>query len=78
MWNSIRVFFRDSETLAFARLQMVLGVIVAAAAAMDWGPIVGLVSSGGFTIRQAIGLGLTLLVQGIVTEIARRLRAEDV
>lgn len=77
MWGRIRRFFRDSETLAFARLQMVLGLVVAGASAMDWSPLVALATSGGFSVRQAIGLGLTLLFQGIVTEVARRFRAED-
>lgn len=76
MWNKIRAFFKDSETIAWARLQAALGFVVAVGAGMDWSPLVGLVSAGGFSKAQIIGLAITLAAQGAFTEIFRRLRSD--
>lgn len=78
MWNAIVKFFSDSETIFLARLQGLIGFLVAAAGAMDWSPLIGLASGGGFNRSQVISLGVVLLLQGIVTEWARRRRADDV
>lgn len=77
MWNRIKTFFKDSETIFFARLQMLIGFAAGAAGAMDWGPLVGLASGGGFDKGQLISLAVVLFVQGAATEYLRRLRADD-
>ena len=77
MWNRIKIFFRDSETIFLARLQMLVGFVVAAATAMDWGPLIGMASGGGFDKDQLISLAVILFVQGVAIEYMRRRRADD-
>lgn len=77
MWTAIKRFFKDSETLFFARLQMLVGFIAGAAGAMDWGPLIGMASNGGFDKGQLISLATVLFVQGAATEVLRRRRADD-
>lgn len=72
-----RSVFHDSETILWSRLQMAFGFLMSVASLVDWGPLVTLVQTGGFTLRQALGLFATLFVQGLVTEILRRLRAPE-
>jgi hypothetical protein len=73
-WGKIQSWFRDSETLFWGRLQMASGVIVAAAAGMDWS---ALLAGTGRPFREMLGLAGFLFVQGLVTELARRSRATD-
>jgi len=74
MWQRIKTFFKDSETIFLARAQALIGFVAAIAGAMDWGPLVGLASNGGFTRDQIVGLAVVLAVQGLLTEVLRRRR----
>lgn len=77
LWERIFGFFKRSETIVWARLQAAVGFLVAVAGGLDWAPLVGLVSAGGFTRGQVIGLAITLFLQGLFTEWLRRLRAPN-
>lgn len=77
LWQRVRIFFKDSEVIFLARLQLIIGFAVAALAGMDWSPLVSLGAGTGFTQSQLISLGSILLVQGVVTEIARRAREPE-
>lgn len=70
LWPKIGSFFRDSETLFWARLQMAAGLL--------WGV---LVTTNLAPFLDVAGLGrwgpFILALQGVVTEIARRSRATD-
>ncbi|MER8464184.1 hypothetical protein [Mesorhizobium sp. M1396] len=70
MWRSnIRAWFKDSETIAWARLQMLGGAVLAVIAAMD-----------PSLFNQYIPerwLPLYVIGAGVVTEVARRVRAKD-
>lgn len=66
MWSKIRRFFSDSETIFLARLQMVLGIAWEIAAAVDWSPVV-----------PPKYLPYYMIAAGILTELARRARADD-
>ncbi len=70
IWDHIRVFFKDSEVVFWGRLQALGGLIVIAGAAMDWSPLL----ATGLSVKQIGITGGILLVQGIVTELARRAR----
>jgi len=70
MWSRIRVFFKDSETLVWARIQMLIGVLVVAAAGINWSTLL----DTSLSFKQIGTLGGIMLVQGIVTEVSRRLR----
>lgn len=69
MWSKIRHFFRDSETLAFARLQMLAGVVLEVLVQTDPNLIAPIIPSEWFPWY--------LLASGILTEILRRARADD-
>ena len=70
IWDHIRVFFSDSEVVVWGRLQALFGLIVIAGAAMDWSPLL----ATGLSVKQIATTGGVLLVQGIITELARRAR----
>lgn len=63
----LKRWFRDSETLLFARLQYWIGIVWTALLVADLGPVF-----------DVFGLGkwfpVWLVVSGVVTEIARKAR----
>ncbi len=63
MWRSIRVWFKDSETIAWARIQLVVGAVWSVLAMSDL--------SG---VLPAKWLPYWLIFSGIITEISRRTR----
>jgi hypothetical protein len=69
-WPKIGSWFRDSETLFWARLQVAAGAILGAVAVTDITPIF-----------QAFGLAkwtpVYLVASGLLTEVLRRSRATD-
>ncbi len=62
-------WFKDSETILWARLQMLGAAIIAALAALDPSLFASYVPTGYLPIY--------IFVSGIVTEFARRLRDKD-
>lgn len=68
MWSRIKAFFRDSETIFWARLQFVLGAAAAAVTYIDPQMIAPVLSP------QV--LPWFLLANGIATEYLRRRRSE--
>lgn len=72
IWERIVHFFKDSEVIFFARLQMFVAAALAVLATMNLSP---LVKEGGPTRNDWILYGI-LFTQGLVTEYARR-RRED-
>lgn len=69
MWQRIKNYFRDSETLALAWFTRALGVIAGAITYVDPSLIEPLLTPWGFS--------LFLLVYGIALEYLRRRRADD-
>lgn len=72
LWDQVKAWFKYSETILIARLQVVIGFFTAAFAAIDWSQFSTLNWATGFTNKQLLWLGVGALVSGIVTEIARR------
>ncbi|HEY6021658.1 MAG TPA: hypothetical protein VIY48_17850 [Candidatus Paceibacterota bacterium] len=72
-WERTVKFFKDSETIFFARLQMIAAVLLTVLASMDLSPLV----SAGVPSRQQWILYGILFAQGFVTEWLRRRRATD-
>ncbi|AZO63036.1 MAG: hypothetical protein E5X23_26750 [Mesorhizobium sp.] len=69
MWSKIRAWFKDSETIAWARLQMLGGAILTVLSATD-----------PSLFNQYIPdrwLPLYIVGSGILTEALRRIRAKD-
>ena len=68
MWAKIKAWFYHSETIALARIQMVIAAIGSVAIGFNWGQLVtGEPPSKG----QYILCGI-LFFQGLATEILRR------
>lgn len=66
MWDKIKAWFRDSETIFWARLQMAAGTIWTVLVATDLSPVL-----------DAKYLTYWLIASGVITELARRSRATD-
>lgn len=69
MWSKIRAWFKDSETIAWARLQMLGGAVLTVLSATD-----------PSLFNQYIPdrwLPLYIAGSGVLTEVLRRLRAKD-
>jgi len=65
-WQWLRDWCRDSETIGWARLQLVVGAIWTALVQTDLAPLL-----------DARWLSIWLIVSGAVTELLRRSRATD-
>lgn len=70
MWAKIRTFFRDSEVLAWARIQAALGVIALVLTYVDPAVMSPLIGDVGW-------FPWLVLANGIATEYLRRRRATD-
>jgi len=66
MWSKIKTWFKDSETIFWARLQMLVGVVWTVLITVDLGPLL-----------SPKALAVWLIVSGVITELARRSRATD-
>ena len=74
MWTKIKTWFKDSETIFFARLQMVVGAVVAGLMALANDPSV---SDAIKSIMKPEYVPYYVIAFGVVTEILRRRRATD-
>ena len=72
VWSSLTKLFHDSEVVFLARFNAVLGLLIAAAAGMNWAPLLALT---GFDPKQLGITGGLLFFQGLVYELARRRRS---
>lgn len=70
-WNKAVQFFKDSEVIFFARLQMLIGALLVVATTMDWSPLLFADNKKQITVFAVV------FVQGLITEYLRRRRAED-
>lgn len=76
VWKKIKKFFKDSETIFWARVNQLAGVIIAVYNSID---ITSLTTIDWSTVgkNQFFWIGFGLLINGIITEVARRRRATD-
>lgn len=65
MWEKIKAWFKDSETIFFARLQVVAGAVWAVLTAIDLSPLL-----------EPKWLTVWLIASGVLTELLRRRRAD--
>lgn len=78
MWERIKKFFKDSETIFWARIQTITGFVVAALSSIDWTLISNSAySATGLDWKQGLILGLALFLNGMFTEYLRRRRDPD-
>lgn len=68
MWSRIKTFFKHSETIFWARLQMVIGAVAAIIVYFDPGLLAPVLPAGW--------LPWVVVANGIATEYLRRRRAD--
>ncbi|RWB98846.1 MAG: hypothetical protein EOQ56_19115 [Mesorhizobium sp.] len=69
MWTRIKSYFSDSETIFWARLQAVIGVVAAVVTCVDPQVLSPIIPGDWFP--------WFLVANGLLTEFLRRRRAED-
>lgn len=72
MWQRIKSFFKDSETIAWARLQTALGAIANVITFVDPTLVTAVIP-----VEYARWIAVYMLLNGLATEYLRRCRAED-
>lgn len=71
--EKVKVWFKKSWTIFLARATMAFGAVTGVVAAMDWSPIWSTLQTGTwFTKEQLLPIGIALIGQGIMFEVARR------
>mgnify|MGYP001563001663 CR=1 FL=1 len=65
MWTKIKTFFKDSETIFWARLQAFAGVVFTVLSTVNLSPLL-----------PPKYLTIWLILSGVVTELLRRRRVE--
>lgn len=66
-WQEAKAFFKYSETILLARVQVLFGFILASVTSIDWTALSGFVS-----YKQAMSTAGLLVLNGMLTEYARR------
>lgn len=75
-WESLKAFFKYSETIFIARITAFSGLVTAVMGSVDWSPIFnGLGMDTGFSWKQTTWLGIGIFFKGIIDELARRRNA---
>lgn len=75
-WESLKAFFKYSETIFLARLTAFSGLVTAVMGSVDWSPVFnGLGMDTGFSWKQTTWLGIGIFFKGIIDELARRRNA---
>lgn len=69
MWTAVKRFFKHSETIFFARFQILIGVIAGALTYVDPSVLAPVIPAEWFPAF--------LVLNGIATEYLRRRRADD-
>lgn len=72
MWQRIKTFFKNSETIAWARFQAALGAIANVLVFVDPNLVAAVIPP-----EYARIIAVYMLLNGLATEYLRRRRAED-
>jgi len=70
-WDSTKAFFKRSETIAYARLQVLAGFFLAVFSSIDWSTVTVDLENA----KHALYLAGGLIINGIITEYLRRRNA---
>jgi hypothetical protein len=77
-FEEVKAFFKYSETIFIARLQSLIGLVMAVIGTVDWSPVFNLLGlDTGFSYKQTAWLGVGLFFKGIVDELARRRNSKE-
>lgn len=77
-WSGIKAWFKHSETILLARIELISGFVITAVSAMDWSPLLSMGVDTGFTWKQGMVLGSITLAKGLITELARRRNTQQI
>jgi hypothetical protein len=77
MWDSIKQWYHDSETILIARVIAFMGAVLGALGSMDYTNMIAYITSGNFNWRSFLMLSAVALFTGPLLEWARKRRAED-
>lgn len=67
-WENTKAFFKNSETILYARLQVLSGFALAVFSSIDWTTVTMNLNDAKNSLYIAIGL----IVNGVITEVLRR------
>ena len=70
-WDNTKAFFKRSETIFYARLQVLSGFFLAVFSGIDWSTVTVNLENA----KQSLYLAGGLIVNGIITEYLRRRNA---
>lgn len=68
-WENTKKWFKDSTTIAYARLQVLVGFFAAAIGNIDWTTVM---TWNWSAPKQNFWIGVGLMINGIITEVLRR------
>lgn len=72
-WEDVKAFFKYSETILWARIQVLTGFLLTVFGAIDWSPFLGMnVLNTDFSWNQVAWLGIITITNGVITELVRR------
>lgn len=74
MWNSIKAWFKHSETIFIARLTQLSGLLLSVGVGFNWDRFVG-IEVAAVHKTQLIWMGVITFIQGLLVELARRRNA---
>lgn len=71
IWDNVKAWFKKSETIFLARLEIFTGFIVGVIGAVDW---IGFANSDilGLSKNQLLLLSAMFILKGIIAEYSRR------
>lgn len=67
-WENTKAFFKNSETILYARLQVISGFILAVFSSIDWTTVTVNLNDA----KNSLYIALGLIANGILTEVLRR------
>lgn len=70
-WENTKAFFKNSETILYARLQVLSGFFLAVFSSIDWTTVTMNLNDA----KQSLYIALGLIGNGILTEVLRRRNA---
>lgn len=70
-WENTKAFFKNSETILYARIQVLSGFFLAVFSSIDWTTVTMNLNDA----KQSLYIALGLIGNGILTEVLRRRNA---
>lgn len=72
VWDNIKAWFKRSETILIARLEILVGFMLAAVQGMDWSALMSLDFTNSVSSKEFLSIGGLVIAKGLISEWARR------